>query len=125
MQLLPGQFVRVQVTAGQRDNVFLVPQTAVMQTEKGYLLFVLDKESKAAMRPVQTGDWVGSDWMILGGLNAGDRVIVDNLLKLRPGCPLPRRRRPLRNRLIEIRGCETGHRPARRRKARGPCRAAK
>jgi membrane fusion protein, multidrug efflux system len=31
------------------------------------------------------GDWVGSDWMILGGLNPGDRVILDNLLKVRPG----------------------------------------
>lgn len=83
--LLPGQFVRVQLVAGQRDNVFLVPQTAVMQAEAGYMLFVLDKEGKAALRPVQLGDWIGSDWVVLGGLAAGDRVIVDNLLKLRPG----------------------------------------
>ena len=84
-QLLPGQYVRVKVTAGQRDNAYLVPQTAVMQTEKGYLLFVLDKESKAELRPVQTGTWVGSDWLILGGLKPGDRVVLDNLLKVRPG----------------------------------------
>ncbi|OGA30073.1 MAG: efflux transporter periplasmic adaptor subunit [Betaproteobacteria bacterium RIFCSPLOWO2_02_FULL_65_24] len=84
-QLLPGQFVRVQLVAGQRDNVFLVPQTAVMAAEAGYMLFVMDKEGKAALRPVQLGDWIGSDWMVLGGLAAGDRVIVDNLLKLRPG----------------------------------------
>ncbi len=85
VQLLPGQFVRVQLVAGQRDNVFLVPQTAVMQAEQGYFVFVLDKDSKAAIRTVQTGGWLGADWMILGGLAAGDRVIVDNLLKLRPG----------------------------------------
>jgi len=84
-QLLPGQFVRVQLVAGQRENVFLVPQTAVMEAEAGYMLFVMDKDGKAALRPVQMGDWVGSDWMVLGGLAAGDRVIVDNLLKLRPG----------------------------------------
>jgi membrane fusion protein (multidrug efflux system) len=87
-QLLPGQFVRVQMIAGQRDNVFLVPQTAVMEAEAGYMLFVMDKEGKAALRPVQMGDWIGSDWMVLGGLAAGDRVIVDNLLKLRPGVPV-------------------------------------
>ena len=75
----------MKVTAGQRDNAYLVPQTAVMQTEKGYLLFVLDKESKAELRPVQTGTWVGSDWLILGGLKPGDRVVLDNLLKVRPG----------------------------------------
>jgi len=85
VQLLPGQFVRVRVTAGERDNVFLVPQTAVIQTEKSFLVFTLDKENKAESRPVQVGDWVGSDWMILSGLNPGDRVILDNLLKLRPG----------------------------------------
>ena len=87
-QLLPGQFVRAQLVAGQRDNVFLVPQTAVMEAEAGYMLFVMDKEGKAALRPVQLGDWIGSDWMVLGGLAAGDRVIVDNLLKLRPGVPV-------------------------------------
>jgi len=88
LQLLPGQFVRVQITAGHRDNVFLVPQTSVMQPEKGYLLFVLDKDNKAEFRPVQTGPWVGSDWMITGGLQAGDRVVVDNLLKIRAGVPV-------------------------------------
>ncbi|MSQ71005.1 MAG: efflux RND transporter periplasmic adaptor subunit [Betaproteobacteria bacterium] len=84
-RLLPGQFVRVQVTAGQRDHVFLVPQTAVLQTEKGYFVFVLGPDSKAALRPVRTGAWVGKDWSILDGLNAGDRVVVDNLQKLQPG----------------------------------------
>jgi membrane fusion protein (multidrug efflux system) len=83
--LMPGQFVRVQILAGKRDNVFLVPQAAVTQTEAGYLLFVLDAEGKAALRPVKVGDWVGKDWTILEGLKAGDKVVVDNLQKLRPG----------------------------------------
>lgn len=86
--LLPGQFVRVKIVGGVRDNVFLVPQTAVLQTEKGYFVFVADKEEKAAIRPVKTGDWIGPNWVILDGLAAGDRVIVDNLLKLRPGVPV-------------------------------------
>lgn len=84
-QLLPGQFVRVRLVAGERDGVFLVPQPAVMQTEKGALVFVVDAESKAALRPVQLGEWIGADWLILGGLKPGDRVIADNLLKIRPG----------------------------------------
>jgi membrane fusion protein, multidrug efflux system len=84
-QLLPGQFVTVRITAGERDNVFLIPQAAVVQTEKGYLAFVVDAQGKAQARPVKTGDWIGGDWLIISGLNAGDRVIVDNLLKIRPG----------------------------------------
>src|SRR6266853_1032259 len=46
VRLLPGQFVRVRVAAGERDNVFLVPQTAVIQTEKTFLVFTLDGERK-------------------------------------------------------------------------------
>src|ERR1700675_3633373 len=84
-QLLPGQFVTVRIAAGQRDNVFLVPQTAIIQTEKENLVFVVDPEGKAQARPVKTGDWIGTDWVITSGLNAGDRVIVDNLLKIQPG----------------------------------------
>jgi membrane fusion protein (multidrug efflux system) len=84
-QLLPGQFVTVRIAAGQRDNVFLVPQTAVIQTEKQNLVFVLDAQGKAQARPVKTGDWINTDWAIMSGLQAGDRVIVDNLLKVQPG----------------------------------------
>lgn len=103
VDLLPGQFVRVRLTAGERDNVYLVPQTAVLQTEKGRLLFVLDGEGKAQIRPVQAGSWVGSDWMILGGLKPGDRVILDNLLKLRPGVAVAP---------VDASGAESGDRKA-------------
>jgi membrane fusion protein (multidrug efflux system) len=37
---------------------------------------------------VQVGEWRGKDWVILGGLKAGDKVIIDNLIKLRPGAPV-------------------------------------
>ncbi len=86
-RLLPGQFVRVRIVAGRQENVFLVPQSAVLQSEKGHFVFV-DDNGKAAIRPVETGAWSGSDWIIRSGLNAGDRVIVDNLIKLRPGAPV-------------------------------------
>ena len=47
-----------------------------------------DADNKVAPRPVQVGSWQGKDWVILGGLQAGDRVIADNLMKLRPGAPV-------------------------------------
>ena len=87
-RLLPGQFVRARLLTGQRDGVFLVPQVAVLQTDKGNLVMVTDAENKVAPRPVQLGEWRGKDWVILGGLKAGDKVIVDNLIKLRPGMPV-------------------------------------
>lgn len=87
-QLLPGQFVRVRLLTGERDGAYLVPQTAVLQTEQGTLVMTVGAENKVAPRPVKAGEWYGKDWVILGGLAAGDKVIVDNLLKLRPGAPV-------------------------------------
>lgn len=87
-QLLPGQFVRVRLLAGEHKNVYTVPQAAVMQNDEGRFVFVVGKDGKAAARPIKTGDWSGSNWIILSGLSNGDRVIVDNLLKVRPGAPV-------------------------------------
>lgn len=87
-QLLPGQFVRIRLLTGERDGAFLVPQTAVLQTEQGTLVMTVGAENKVAPRPVKAGEWYGKDWVILGGLNAGDKVIIDNLIKLRPGAPV-------------------------------------
>lgn len=91
-KLIPGQFVRVRVTTGSRDGVFLVPQTAVQTGEQGKFVFVVekDKEGKtiAAVRPVQVGNWHGENWVVLDGLAQGDKVIIDNLIKVRPGAPI-------------------------------------
>lgn len=84
-RLLPGQFVRARLLLGDRAGMFLVPQVAVLQTDKGRLVMVADAENKVTPRPVQTAEWRGKDWVISGGLKAGDKVIVDNLMKLRPG----------------------------------------
>ncbi len=86
--VLPGQFVRARVIAGERDNVFLVPQAAVTQTESGPGVMLANAEGKVEPRPVKLGQWQGKDWVVTGGLQAGDRVIVDNLIKLRPGAPV-------------------------------------
>jgi len=83
--LLPGQFVRARVTTGQRDGVFLLPQTAISSSDQGRFVYVVNENNEAAVRPVVVGDWVGKDWIVLEGLNTGDRVIIDNIIKLRPG----------------------------------------
>lgn len=86
-QWLPGQFVRAQVITGEQD-AFLVPQAAVQSGDQGRFVWVMGADGKAAPKPVQAGPWQGSDWVIRSGLAAGDKVITDNLLKLRPGAPV-------------------------------------
>lgn len=84
-RLLPGQFVRVRVTTGERSGVFVVPQTAVMTSDLGRFVYVVNEKNAATVRPVVAGNWLGTNWVILAGLNAGDKVIVNNIIKLRPG----------------------------------------
>jgi len=90
--LLPGQFVRVRLTTGKRDGVFLIPQTAVLTGQQGKFVFVADKDKEgktvAAVRPIVAGGWFDNRWTVLDGLKAGDQVIIDNLIKVRPGAPV-------------------------------------
>jgi len=84
--VLPGQFVRAQVIAGE-ERAVVVPQAAVFNGERGKAVWTV-KDGKALPAPVEVGAWVGDGWAVRKGLNEGDSVIVDNLLKLRPGAPV-------------------------------------
>lgn len=80
----PGQFIRVKLDAGNYENAFLVPQSAVMQSENGRFVYTI-KDNRVTATPVKTGSWSGEDWVITDGLKDGDNVIVDNLIKVSPG----------------------------------------
>lgn len=86
--LRPNQYVRVRVTGATRPNAILVPQRAVLQGARGHFVWVVDKDGTAENRPVTVGDWVGTDWHVVEGLHAGDRVVVDGGLKLASGAAL-------------------------------------
>ena len=86
LELLPGQFVRVRVIAGM-ERAMVVPQAAVGQNEGGRFVWVV-ADGKAVPRSIRTGSWIGTDWVVLDGLKSGDKVIVDNLVRLRPGAPI-------------------------------------
>ncbi len=84
-RLLPGQFVRVRVAAVESVEVFLVPQIAVLTSDFGRYVYLVNEKNEAIQQPVVAGDWVGQKWIILQGLNPGDRVIIDNIIRLRSG----------------------------------------
>ena len=86
--LVPGQFVRVRLLGIERPNAILVPQRAVQQGPQGKFVFVVGAGDKAEVRPVVVGDWLGQDWLVESGLQAGERVIVDGTVKVAPGAPV-------------------------------------
>ncbi|MFA7386709.1 MAG: efflux RND transporter periplasmic adaptor subunit, partial [Thiohalobacteraceae bacterium] len=96
-QFKSGQFVRVIVNGAQRPGAVTVPQKAVLEGPQGKFVYVVGSgEGGAAIaevRPVEVGEWISNggserDWVIRAGLRAGDRVILDNLVKVRPGAPV-------------------------------------
>jgi membrane fusion protein (multidrug efflux system) len=87
--LRPGMFVTALVQGSVRPDAVVVPQLAVQQGSNGHLVYVVNEAGVAEVRPVIVGDYQGTrDIVIVEGLKEGDRVVVDNVLKVVPGKPV-------------------------------------
>ena len=87
---LPGQFAKVRILAGEQKAI-LVPQQAILQNDQSRIVMTVGADGKAQVRPVKIGNWIGSNTVVTAGLNDGDLVIVDNLVKVRAGTPVQAR----------------------------------
>lgn len=84
--LLPGMFVRARLDEGTSPDAILVPQSAVTRNSKGEpTALVVGANRMAELRVLQTPRTVGDQWLVTSGLKPGDRVIVTNLQRVRPG----------------------------------------
>jgi len=89
MELRPGMFVTAYVKGSVRPDAIVVPQLAVQQGSNGHLVYVVNQAGAAELRPVVVGDYIGEkDIVVASGLHAGDRVVVDGVLKVAPGRPV-------------------------------------
>lgn len=86
--LLPGMYVRAVVGSGVRANALLVPQQGIARDPNGEAFaMLLGADGKVEKRMVKVSRTVGDQWLVDGGLAAGDRVIVEGLQKIRAGAP--------------------------------------
>ena len=83
--LRPGQYAKVRASTDIRKGALLVPQRAVSELQGLYQVAVVGPGDKVEIRPVQTGDRVGSLWIIEKGLSPGDRIVVEGIQKVKPG----------------------------------------
>lgn len=84
--LLPGMFVHARVESGVRREALLVPQQGVTYDLKGQpTALVVGADNKVELRNLQLSRAIGNRWLLAAGLQAGDRVIVEGLQKVRPG----------------------------------------
>ncbi len=89
LELRPGMFVTAYVRGAVRPGAIVVPQLAVQQGANGHAIYVVNAEGIAELRPVIVGDYLGEkDIVISSGLHAGDRVVVEGMLKVVPGQPV-------------------------------------
>lgn len=87
-ELLAGQFARVLVDTDRLDDALLLPQRAVQEVQGRTSVWVVDAENKAQPRDVKMGARLEGQWLVLEGLEPGERVVVEGVQKLKPGMPV-------------------------------------
>ncbi len=84
--LLPGMFVRARMDQGVDDAAMLVPQVGVTRNSQGQATaLVVGPDNKVASRIIEATRTLGDQWVVQGGLNEGERVIVAGVQKAQPG----------------------------------------
>jgi len=84
--LLPGMFVDARVSQGTAPNAIVAPQQAVSRNARGEaFVLVLNQQNVVEERVLETDQTDGAQWVVTSGLNAGDRVIVEGVQRVRPG----------------------------------------
>jgi membrane fusion protein (multidrug efflux system) len=78
----------VVVDAQKLTDALLLPQRAVQEAQGRNFVWIADPENHAQRRDVVMGPRVGEQWLVVSGLNAGDKVVVDGAQKLRSGSML-------------------------------------
>jgi membrane fusion protein, multidrug efflux system len=84
-KLFPNQFVNVRMVVETLRGVIVVPSAAIQRNDKGTIVYVVKDDSTVTVRPVQTGATEGANVAVLSGLQAGERVIVDGVDRIREG----------------------------------------
>jgi multidrug efflux system membrane fusion protein len=83
-RLVPGMFVSVRLASSAPSSALLVPDRAIGSDQSKRFVFVVGADSKAAYREVSLGASVNHERIVLSGLSAGERVIVDGLQHVQP-----------------------------------------
>lgn len=87
-ELLPGRVVRARLQGLEIANALVIPRRAVMRGPQGPFVYVVDEKGTAQPRPVELGISSGNLITVVSGLAAGERAVVDGVLKVMPGAPV-------------------------------------
>ena len=84
--LRPGMFARIRVDLGVRPGTLLAPERAIVELQGKNFVGVIGADNKATQQPVKVADSsVPGSVIVLEGIKAGDRIVVEGLQKVREG----------------------------------------
>lgn len=83
--LRPGLYCRVRAITGVKMNALVVPERAVTELQGAWQVAIVGEGNRVSMRNVRMGDRLGKFWVVEDGVQPGERVIVEGLLKVRSG----------------------------------------
>ncbi len=86
--LVPGELVSVQLGLKKLTGVYRIPQKCVQQMPDGTYRVFTEQEGRVRSVPVTVGTWKETDWIILSGLKTGDKILIDQIQRLRDGLPV-------------------------------------
>ena len=92
MLLRPGLFARVSATLGVQKNALVVPIASVITIQNLHQLAVVGPDNKVSIKNVNLGQTTREEAVVLSGVNAGDKIVVQGIQKVTDGCtimPLP------------------------------------
>ena len=81
----PGMFARVLVPGSQEYEALLVPDAAIGSEQIRKFVYVVDAENTVRQKYIELGELRGRLRVVKSGVNADDRVIVNGLMRARPG----------------------------------------
>jgi membrane fusion protein (multidrug efflux system) len=84
-ELKPGMFANLDLTLRLKEHAIVIPESSLMATGDRTMVYVLDKENTAQVRPVKIGLRQAGVVEIVEGLKAGERIVVEGIQKVRPG----------------------------------------
>lgn len=85
-ELIPGMYAKIRLEGAVMQNALVVPQVAISRDVKGNALaYVIDENNTIEERTLTTGQTLGDQWIVESGLQAGERVVVEGLQKIRVG----------------------------------------
>lgn len=86
--LLPGEFVTVELKGLTAKNAIAIPQKAIIAKGPMSFVWLVGENNIVQLRPITLGDTIDNNVLVTHGLEQGDRIIVDGILKARPGAPI-------------------------------------